>query len=66
MYLANDVNICVHFQVEPYIYKGIAKETTMSKTLNRRQLQRMLLNEFKMIGMTPMGGMGHMLSLIHI
>ena len=35
----------------------------MPKKLNRRQLQRALLNEFKMIGMTPMGGMGHMKSL---
>ncbi len=63
MCLTNDVKICVHFRVEPYIYKGITKETTMSKTLNRRQLQRMLLNEFKMIGMLPMGGMGHMKSI---
>ena len=35
----------------------------MSKRLNRKQLQKMLLREFKMIGMAPMGGMGHMQSI---
>lgn len=31
--------------------------------LNRRKLQKMLISEMRMLGMAPMGGMGHMKSL---